>query len=305
MAQGRSLSCLEHLVFKSQLHGLTLEEEEEEPSQNYSSSLIPSSPLSLYDDHQNSLFMSRAPLFLEQNSRPSSTELAQLPLINFKPGGNHWNMNSNSSFLSFEQKVSSGEGRVNWNVDSVEQGYQLSRGCYHSSSSSDQIRGADRYGLLDNNQPGENRFEILYPSISCSDHELECGGRKEPGLQKRQFLGDETQASKKQCGANNRKQPKAKSPPASKDPQSIAARIRREKISERLKVLQELVPNGTKVDLVTMLEKAISYVKFLQLQVKVLATDEFWPAQGGKAPEVAHVKDAIDAILSSHGGRRN
>ena len=30
------------------------------------------------------------------------------------------------------------------------------------------------------------------------------------------------------------------------------------------------MPNGTKVDLVTMLEKAISYVKFLQLQVKVL-----------------------------------
>ncbi|KAL6968169.1 hypothetical protein U1Q18_033971 [Sarracenia purpurea var. burkii] len=33
-------------------------------------------------------------------------------------------------------------------------------------------------------------------------------------------------------------------------------------ISERLKILQELVPNGSKVDLVTMLEKAISYVKF-------------------------------------------
>lgn len=74
---------------------------------------------------------------------------------------------------------------------------------------------------------------------------------------------------------------------------------RRERISERLKILQELVPNGSKVrhwsywcdisncnlfivkagndlcpclaqvDLVTMLEKAISYVKFLQLQVKV------------------------------------
>lgn len=44
---------------------------------------------------------------------------------------------------------------------------------------------------------------------------------------------------------------------------------RRERISERLKTLQELVPNGSKVDLVTMLEKAISYVKFLQLQVKV------------------------------------
>jgi hypothetical protein len=44
---------------------------------------------------------------------------------------------------------------------------------------------------------------------------------------------------------------------------------RRERISERLRTLQELVPNGTKVDLVTMLEKAVSYVKFLQLQVKV------------------------------------
>ncbi|KAJ7292410.1 hypothetical protein O6H91_13G024100 [Diphasiastrum complanatum] len=63
------------------------------------------------------------------------------------------------------------------------------------------------------------------------------------------------------------------------DPQSIAARNRRERISERLKILQDLVPNGTKVDLVTMLEKAISYVKFLQLQVKVLATDEYWPNQ--------------------------
>jgi hypothetical protein len=44
---------------------------------------------------------------------------------------------------------------------------------------------------------------------------------------------------------------------------------RREKISERLRTLQQLVPNGTKVDMVIMLEKAISYVKFLQLQVKV------------------------------------
>lgn len=44
---------------------------------------------------------------------------------------------------------------------------------------------------------------------------------------------------------------------------------RRERISERLRILQGLVPNGAKVDLVTMLEKAINYVKFLKLQVKV------------------------------------
>ncbi|KAH7441093.1 hypothetical protein KP509_03G025300 [Ceratopteris richardii] len=71
------------------------------------------------------------------------------------------------------------------------------------------------------------------------------------------------------------------------DPQSIAARHRRERISERLKILQQLVPNGSKVDLVTMLEKAINYVKFLQLQVKVLATDEYWPTPLSKFPKVA------------------
>jgi hypothetical protein len=95
-----------------------------------------------------------------------------------------------------------------------------------------------------------------------------------------------------------------------------------------------------------MLDKAISYVKFLQLQVKVcefnhlyiyiwffsvlffffppkpmdvwtnkniymtpflgfqvLATDEFWPVQGGKAPDISQVKEAIDAILSSQRDR--
>ncbi|CAL9088797.1 unnamed protein product [Musa textilis] len=103
---------------------------------------------------------------------------------------------------------------------------------------------------------------------------------------------------KKRCG--NARTIKEKSSP-SKDPQSLAAKA--ERISERLRTLQDLVPNGAKVDLVTMLETAINYVKFLQLQVKVLATDEFWPAQAGKAPDTAQVKEAIDAILSSHRDR--
>ncbi|CAF1709329.1 unnamed protein product [Brassica napus] len=40
-------------------------------------------------------------------------------------------------------------------------------------------------------------------------------------------------------------------------------------LDERLKTLQNLVPNGTKVDISTMLEEAVHYVKFLQLQIKV------------------------------------
>ncbi|KAF2304223.1 hypothetical protein GH714_028647 [Hevea brasiliensis] len=55
------------------------------------------------------------------------------------------------------------------------------------------------------------------------------------------------------------------------DPHSIAERLRREKIAERMKNLQELVPNSSKIDKASMLDEIIEYVKFLQLQVKVLS----------------------------------
>ncbi|XP_058773072.1 transcription factor bHLH84-like [Vicia villosa] len=63
---------------------------------------------------------------------------------------------------------------------------------------------------------------------------------------------------------------------AATDPQSLYARKRRERINERLRILQNLVPNGTKVDISTMLEEAVQYVKFLQLQIKLLSSDDLW-----------------------------
>ncbi|KAH1035936.1 hypothetical protein AAZX31_20G121500 [Glycine max] len=63
---------------------------------------------------------------------------------------------------------------------------------------------------------------------------------------------------------------------AAADPQSLYARKRRERINERLRILQNLVPNGTKVDISTMLEEAVQYVKFLQLQIKLLSSEDLW-----------------------------
>ncbi|CAL5046442.1 unnamed protein product [Urochloa decumbens] len=85
------------------------------------------------------------------------------------------------------------------------------------------------------------------------------------------------------------------------DPHSIAERLRRERIAERMKSLQELVPNANKTDKASMLDEIIDYVKFLQLQVKVLSMSRLGGA-AGMAPLVASMSS--EANSNSGGGAK-
>ncbi|KAF5778758.1 putative transcription factor bHLH family [Helianthus annuus] len=213
-------------------------------------------------------------------------------IISFKPGyydHNFMQSGSGSCFLNFEEN----DEQPYSSKLSPDQLMNL------GSGSLDSMRLLENMSNIRSGSIKENHDELesfAWPNPSSSDNYL---ATQESSFHKRAHSGESEQAFKKQCTTNTSTKKNKQKSAQPKDPQSIAAKNRRERISERLKVLQDLVPNGSKVDLVTMLEKAISYVKFLQLQVKVLATDEFWPVQGGKPPELSQVKDAIDAILSS------
>ncbi|KAI4349455.1 hypothetical protein L6164_010041 [Bauhinia variegata] len=86
------------------------------------------------------------------------------------------------------------------------------------------------------------------------------------------------------------------------DPHSIAERLRRERIAERIRALQELVPSVNKTDRAAMLDEIVDYVKFLRLQVKVLSMSRLGGA-GAVAPLVTDIPLSSVEEEGGEGGR--
>ncbi|CAH9073852.1 unnamed protein product [Cuscuta europaea] len=86
------------------------------------------------------------------------------------------------------------------------------------------------------------------------------------------------------------------------DPHSIAERLRRERIAERIRALQELVPNVNKTDRAVMLDEIVDYVKFLRLQVKVLSMSRLGGA-GAVAPLVTEMPISLSEEEGGEAGK--
>ncbi|KAJ7547665.1 hypothetical protein O6H91_08G097300 [Diphasiastrum complanatum] len=74
---------------------------------------------------------------------------------------------------------------------------------------------------------------------------------------------DERKASAKRKGASRRNR--------AAEVHNLSERRRRDRINEKMRALQELIPNSSKTDKASMLDEAIEYLKTLQLQLQLMS----------------------------------
>lgn len=164
---------------------------------------------------------------------------------------------------------------------------------------------ADPDGPFKSQGGGDASVQALYNGFAGSLHNSQAPNQQfHPGAAAQNYGGQGVMSQAQPASASTggsagtatasqkQNKPRARRGQAT-DPHSIAERLRRERIAERMKALQELVPNANKTDKASMLDEIIDYVKFLQLQVKVLSMSRL----GGAAAVAPLVAD-----MSSEGG---
>ncbi|KAJ1402859.1 Myc-type, basic helix-loop-helix [Sesbania bispinosa] len=199
---------------------------------------------------------------ISQQMNESTDEESGLDLEKLVFADNNWQAKREYEMMNFEP---SEEDRSR----NLENPAKRFRSSIEVSKNMRNARKNPKSASMSKNEEGRSTCLQMQGSSTCFSHvdsnaSLELNGGASSSL-----------SPKDPAAPNLYRKSRATNGPAT-DAQSIYARKRRERINERLKILQNLVPNGTKVDISTMLEEAVQYVKFLQLQIKLLSSDDLW-----------------------------
>ncbi|XP_076931245.1 transcription factor PIF3-like [Bidens hawaiensis] len=98
-----------------------------------------------------------------------------------------------------------------------------------------------------------------YKRRSCDMEDFECQSQDD----EEESLGTKT-ARASRSGSGSKRSRAA-------EVHNLSERRRRDRINEKMRALQELIPNCNKVDKASMLDEAIEYLKTLQLQVQIMS----------------------------------
>ncbi|KAJ8538096.1 hypothetical protein K7X08_014636 [Anisodus acutangulus] len=146
----------------------------------------------------------------------------------------------------------------------------LATGFYHRSAPAPVAESSSSLNFSD---PG--RFyaaENVFASAGLGN----CDGMN--SADRREFLDDDKVDnfgfSSEECDGldmpNNQNHPRSSKRSRSAEVHNLSEKRRRSRINEKLKALQNLIPNSNKTDKASMLDEAIEYLKQLQLQVQML-----------------------------------
>ncbi|KAL3646298.1 hypothetical protein CASFOL_011478 [Castilleja foliolosa] len=126
---------------------------------------------------------------------------------------------------------------------------------------SDQISAPDPYSLLSSSTSGcgLNVSSSAGKLDNEADHDYDCDDSEEFV----EAVVEETAQKPKQSRSSSKRSRAA-------EVHNQSEKRRRSRINEKMKALQNLIPNSNKTDKASMLDEAIEYLKQLQLQVQML-----------------------------------
>lgn len=141
------------------------------------------------------------------------------------------------------------------------------------------ILGENQVNVQSSNHGAEKCLEPIVASSSvCSGNSVMAASSDLKTIEKRKSreeseyqsddIDDESTGLKKTTtgkGGSSAKRSRAA------EVHNLSERRRRDRINEKMRALQELIPNCNKVDKASMLDEAIEYLKTLQLQVQMMA----------------------------------